>query len=86
MRIIRPKSAGNLSEETRRRLHRIFYKDSDTALADLKGLFPNHVVSVQYGHIRVADKKGPIILDLFKDGCPKMNWNETNVRLRMTGK
>jgi hypothetical protein len=66
MRIIHVKSAGALAEDARRKMEQILYPDLNTAMADLKMCFPNHVVTKENDSLRVMNRDGSITVAEFK--------------------
>ena len=60
MRIIQIQSRGILSEQARRNLESIFFRDSEDAVETLQRTFPNHLVFKLGDTIEVANQDATI--------------------------
>ena len=81
MRIIHIKSLEILSEKDRKRLEALFYPDTKSAVAQLKAVFPNHMVTSNNGHLRVTNRDQSINVAIFKEDNTRNKWVETNFGL-----
>ncbi len=84
MRIIQVKSAGLLADEARKRLEKYYYPDVNTAMADLKVHFPNHLVSSEDGYLRVTNRDKSVTVALFKQEKGQPEWLNTNFGIQGT--